>query len=124
MKPWLLVFVGGGIGSVLRYLISKTFNSYFTNFYLGTFLVNVSGCLFIGFILGLSMKGSYLSENQTLILATGFCGGFTTFSTFAFEKHSLLTSGDFFHFSFYLIASIVMGIAAVAFGLWIAKVIY
>ncbi|MGB7394940.1 MAG: CrcB family protein, partial [Pricia sp.] len=88
MKQWLLVFIGGGFGSLLRYLISKTFNDYFAHFYLGTFLVNVLGCLFIGIILGLSMKGNYLSENQILILATGFCGGFTTFSTFAFEKHS------------------------------------
>ncbi|WP_373516240.1 fluoride efflux transporter CrcB [Pricia sp.] len=122
MKQWLLVFIGGGIGSVLRYLVSKSFNTYFTHFfYLGTFLVNILGCLLIGFILGLSVKGDYLSENQTLLLATGFCGGFTTFSTFAFEKHALLTAGELFHFSFYLMASIIMGIAAVAFGLWMAK---
>lgn len=123
MKPWLLVFIGGGIGSVLRYFISKTFNSYFAHFYLGTFLVNILGCLLIGFILGISMKGDYLSTNQTLILATGFCGGFTTFSTFAFEKHALLTAGELFHFSFYLITSIVVGIAAVALGLWCAKIV-
>ncbi len=123
MKQWLLVFVGGGIGSLLRYLISKAFNNYFAHFFLGTFLVNILGCLLIGFILGLSMKGNYLSENQTLILATGFCGGFTTFSSFAFEKHFLLTAGELFHFSFYLIASVVMGIAAVAFGLWLAKIL-
>ncbi len=123
MKQWLLVFIGGGIGSVLRYLISKSFNTYFAYFYLGTFLVNILGCLFIGLILGLSFKGNYLSENQILILATGFCGGFTTFSTFAFEKHALLTAGELFHFSFYLISSIVVGIAAVALGLWLAKVL-
>ncbi len=123
MKPWLLVFIGGGIGSVLRFIISKTFNSYFAHFYLGTFLVNILGCLLLGFILGISMKGDYLSANQTLILATGFCGGFTTFSTFAFEKHTLLTAGELFHFSFYLITSIIVGIAAVALGLWCAKIL-
>lgn len=123
MKQWLLVFIGGGIGSVLRYLVSKTFNTYFAHFYLGTFLVNILGCLLIGFILGISMKGNYLSANQTLILATGFCGGFTTFSTFAFEKHALLTAGELYHFSFYLIASIVVGIAAVGLGLWFARMV-
>lgn len=123
MKQWLLVFVGGGAGSLLRYLISKTLNPHFAHFFLGTFLVNMLGCLLIGFILGLSTKGDYLSENQILILATGFCGGFTTFSAFAFEKHVLLTAGELFHFSFSLIASIAIGIAAVACGLWLAKIV-
>ncbi|MDT7829723.1 fluoride efflux transporter CrcB [Pricia sp. S334] len=121
MKQWLLVFLGGGIGSVLRHLIARHFNTYFSHFFLGTFIVNVLGSLLIGLILGFSVKGQYLSENQTLLLAAGFCGGFTTFSTFAFEKHALLTAGELFHFSFYLIASIVVGIAAVAGGLWLAK---
>jgi len=123
MKQLLLVFFGGGIGSLLRYLISKTFNAYFQHFYLGTFLVNIIGCLLIGIILGISVKGNYLSDNQTLLLATGFCGGFTTFSTFAFEKHSLITSGEFMHFAFYTIASIAIGIFAVALGLWLAKML-
>ena len=121
MKQWMLVFLGGGIGSVLRYLISKALNPRFTHFFLGTFLVNMIGCLAIGLILGFSMKGNYLNQNQTLILATGFCGGFTTFSTFAFEKYSLLDSGEFIHFSLYLLASICIGVVAVAAGLWLAR---
>ena len=84
MKQFLLVFIGGGFGSILRYYISKNLNAYYSNFYLGTFLVNIIGCLLIGILIGLSLKNNYISENQTLLLATGFCGGFTTFSTFAF----------------------------------------
>ena len=123
MKQLLLVFLGGGIGSMLRFLISKSFNTQFQHFFLGTFLVNIVGSLLIGSILGISLKNNYLSQNQTLFLATGFCGGFTTFSTFAFEKHSLLKSGELFHLSLYMGLSVVIGIAAVALGLWITKLL-
>ena len=121
MKQALLVFIGGGLGSVLRYLISKPLNPFFHNFFLGTFLVNIIGCLLIGLFLGLSAKGSILSQNNTLFLATGFCGGFTTFSAFAFEKHSLLKEGDLFNLAIYMISSIGVGVFAVILGLWIAK---
>ncbi len=119
----LVVFLGGGIGSILRFLISKTFNGYSNNFFLGTFLVNIIGCLLIGFILGMSSKNNYLTQNQTLLLSTGFCGGFTTFSTFAFEEYSFLKTGDLFHFSLYTILSIALGIIAVVIGLWFSKML-
>nr|WP_299384531.1 fluoride efflux transporter CrcB [Allomuricauda sp.] len=121
MKQVLLVFLGGGLGSAMRYLISKPLNIVFHNFFLGTFLVNILGCLLIGIILGISAKNNLLSENNILFLATGFCGGFTTFSAFAFEKHSLLKNSELLHFSFYTIASIVVGILAVAVGLWLSR---
>ncbi|WP_298472796.1 fluoride efflux transporter CrcB [uncultured Maribacter sp.] len=121
MKQLLLVFLGGGLGSVLRYYISKTFNSFFHNIFLGTFIVNIIGCLVIGFVLGLSFKNNLLTQNQTLLLTTGFCGGFTTFSTFAFEGHSVLKTGDFLYFTIYTILSIIIGIASIALGLWLSK---
>ncbi len=121
MKQSLLVFLGGGIGSVLRFLISKTFNNHFQNFFFSTFLVNIIGCLLIGIILGLSFKSNYLNQNQIALLAAGFCGGFTTFSSFAFENHSLLKAGELFHFSIYTGLSIAVGVGAIAFGLWLAK---
>ena len=121
IKQFLLVFIGGGLGSLLRYIISKTFNTYFQHFYLGTFLVNIIGCLIIGLVLGISYKSNLLSQNQTLLLTTGFCGGFTTFSTFALENQNLLKSGEILHFSFYTIASIAVGVFAVILGLWLSK---
>ncbi|WP_299531420.1 fluoride efflux transporter CrcB [Ulvibacterium sp.] len=123
MKQLLLVFLGGGIGSMLRFVISRIFNNYFQYFFLGTFLVNIIGCLLIGIVLGLSFKGNYLTQNQILVLATGFCGGFTTFSAFAFEKHSLLSSGELLYFLLYTLSSIVFGIVAIALGLWSVKLL-
>ena len=121
MKNLLLVFVGGGFGSVLRYLIGKYLNNTENGIPYGTFLANVLGSLLIGLILGYALKNNSLSSNQTLILATGFCGGFTTFSTFAYENHVFLKSGDFTSFAIYTIASFVLGFLAVFFGMYLAK---
>lgn len=123
MKQIALIFIGGGFGSVLRFLISRAFNNSISNFYLGTFLVNAIGCLLIGFLFGLSLKNNYLTQNQTLLLVTGFCGGFTTFSTFAFENNSFLKTGDILYFSIYAISSIVIGVISVSVGIWATKFI-
>ena len=103
MKNFLLVFIGGGFGSGLRYLIGKYLNSSLGGFPIGTFTVNIIGSLLIGLILGYAAKENSLSQNQVLLLATGFCGGFTTFSAFAHENFQLLKTGDIMQFSIYTI---------------------
>ncbi len=123
MKQFLLVFLGGGIGSGLRYLISKILNPYTSNFFIGTFGVNILGCLIIGIILGLSAKSTALSNNTILFLTVGFCGGFTTFSSFALENYGMLREGQITSFVLYTISSIVVGILAVALGLWLSKIL-
>lgn len=118
----LIVGLGGGVGSILRYLCQKWINeSYQHNFPLATFLVNVFGCLLIGIFYALGEKGNILSPQTRLLLATGFCGGFTTFSTFAFENMNLLRTGDNFYFLLYAAGSVVLGIAAVFIGSFIIK---
>ena len=121
MKQAILVFIGGGFGSVLRFIIGKYLNSAESGIPYGTFLANILGSLLIGVILGLAVKNNTLSQPQTLLLATGFCGGFTTFSTFAYENHVFLKSGDFTSFAIYTIASFVIGFLAVFLGMFLVK---
>ena len=123
MKNLLLVFIGGGFGSVLRFVIGKWLNNSDNGIPYGTFVANVLGSLLIGVILGYAAKNEALSQNSTLLLATGFCGGFTTFSTFAYENHVFLKSGDFTSFAFYTIASFVVGFLAVFAGMYLVKFI-
>ncbi|MFY9242892.1 MAG: fluoride efflux transporter CrcB [Polaribacter sp.] len=123
MKSIILVFIGGGFGSVLRFLIGKWLNNSENGIPYGTFLANILGSLLIGLILGYAAKNDAISQNHTLFLATGFCGGFTTFSTFAYENHVFLKSGDFTSFAFYTIASFVIGFLAVFAGMYVVKFI-
>lgn len=121
MKQVLLVFLGGGIGSVLRFLMSKWLNQNTYNLPFGTFSVNLLGSLLIGVLIGLAARNNILSNNQTLLLVTGFCGGFTTFSAFAFENYSFLKSGDISTFLLYTLGSVILSIVAVFIGFWLVK---
>ena len=121
MKSFLLVFLGGGLGSVLRYLISIAMNQYSKVLPFGTFTVNMLGCLLIGLILGYAQKENTLNSNQTLLLATGFCGGFTTFSAFANKNLELIKNGEIFNFSVYTIGSVLIGILAVCIGFYLTN---
>ncbi|MEM6720369.1 MAG: fluoride efflux transporter CrcB [Bacteroidota bacterium] len=121
MKSILLVFLGGGFGSTLRYMLGKYLNSSATGIPYGTFAANILGSLLIGIILGIAAKNQTISEHYTLLLATGFCGGFTTFSTFAYENHVFLKSGDFMSFFLYTIASFIIGFGAVFLGIFLVK---
>ena len=121
MKNLLLVFLGGGFGSVLRFLIGKYLNGSASGITYGTFAANFLGSLLIGVIFGIVAKHNTLSQGQILLLATGFCGGFTTFSTFAYENHLFLRSGDFTSFAIYTIGSFVLGFLAVFWGMHLVK---
>lgn len=120
IKNLLYIFLGGGAGSVLRFLISnytqKTVN--INNFPLGTFLVNVLGCFLIGWLTAYFVRvDSYLK----FLLITGFCGGFTTFSAFSAENFSLWQSGNDGMLILYILLSVIVGFGAVYLGLLMVK---
>jgi fluoride exporter len=124
IKQFALIGLGGGIGSIARYLCQKWFSeNYPQPFPWGTFIVNLSGCFLIGIIYAATEKTSVLSPQLRLLLITGFCGGFTTFSTFAFENMNLLRTGDTIYFLIYTIGSVVLGICAVFAGIAIMKLL-
>lgn len=123
IKSIALVFIGGGLGSSLRFILAKYLNSSANGIPYGTFIANVSGSLLIGIILGLALKNSSISQNTILLLGTGFCGGYTTFATFAYENHLFLKNGDFLSFGIYSLGSIVLGFAMVFVGMLLGKII-
>ena len=124
LKNILLVGFGGGIGSIACYLCQKYLYEWYPNpFPLGTFLVNILGCFLIGLVYGLSEKGNLLTPEWRMLLTTGFCGGYTTFSTFAFDNVNLLKNNDFLYFGLYTGGSVILGISFTFFGMAIFKLI-
>ena len=121
MYKLLLVFVGGGFGSVLRYLIGRYFEFAEKDVFSGTFIVNVLGSLLIGIFFGLAERNHTITPNQTLLLATGFCGGFTTFSTFALENTALIRSGNYLNLFLYISVTVIVGIGVVFLGMYFTK---
>ena len=124
MKIVLIVFLGSGIGGVMRYLAQSWIaGSSPVVFPFGTFIVNIVGCFLIGLFYALGEKGNVLSPEWRMALTTGFCGGFTTFSTFAYENNTLLRSGDYVYFGLYIFLSVLLGIAGVFLGIFVVKYI-
>lgn len=124
LRTLLIVTLGGGIGSALRYAVSK-FVQDSTNgaFPYHTFAVNIVGCLLIGLFYGLAARGHLGNNAITLLLTTGLCGGFTTFSTFCNENIALLRGDNAFVALVYVASSVFCGLLAVALGYLIIDII-
>lgn len=121
----ILFMIGSGsfIGGIARYLLSKFIqNNILTEFPLGTFVVNTLGCLLIGIFYGIAERTDVMSAELRLFLTVGFCGGFTTFSTFANENIALLRDGNILYFALYTALSVFLGILATYFGNLITKI--
>ena len=122
IRSLIIVALGGGMGSALRFLASKFIQDNMSGaFPYPTMAVNIMGCLLIGVFYGLSSRGSLGGDSAKLLLTTGLCGGFTTFSTFCNENLSLMRGGHALATLLYTSGSVVLGFIAVAVGYWIAE---
>ena len=121
VKDIIIVGIGSGIGGICRYLISSFMRQAYNGFPWGTFAVNVAGCLLIGILWGVMSRFQNLSPSFSLFLMVGFCGGFTTFSTFSKEGLALLQANNYTLLALYTIGSVVLGVTAVALGYYTTK---
>ena len=122
IKNFLIVGLGGAAGSMLRYAVQKFLQAQtVAAFPTGTLLVNIAGCFLIGILWSLVSRSLTWNDEMKLLLMTGFCGGFTTFSAFTLEGIGLLKESKTALFFFYLSASVVGGLLATFIGIRIVK---
>ncbi|TMI96548.1 MAG: fluoride efflux transporter CrcB [Bacteroidetes bacterium] len=122
IKNFLIVGLGGAAGSILRYAVQRFFQVQNTSaFPTGTLLVNIAGCFLIGILWSIVSRSLTWNEEMKLLLMTGFCGGFTTFSAFTLEGIGLLKENKAALFLIYFTASVVGGLVATFIGIRIAK---
>jgi len=122
VKAILIIWLGGGIGSVFRYLVQLGVSKLVhVTFPAGTFLINITGCFIIGLLYGLVSKYSAITLEWRLFLITGLCGGYTTFSSFSYEGISLFKQGNYTYFILYILLSVVVGLFSTLGGMTIVK---
>lgn len=124
MKNIFIIGIGGFLGTITRYLSASLLTKWLPSvFPHGTFWVNILGCFLIGIIYGATEHYNWLSPQWRLFLTIGFCGGFTTFSSFAHENITMLQKSEYFIFALYSISSFALGLLAVFAGISLIKYI-
>jgi len=122
IKSIIVIALGGGIGSVFRYLLQVAIHKMApVSFPLGTMLVNILGCFVIGVLYGAATRMPQFTTEWRLFLITGICGGFTTFSSFSYEGLSLVMERNYLYFFTYLGLSVFIGLLATWAGMVLFK---
>jgi fluoride exporter len=124
MNQVLFIFIGGGLGSLARYYLNRAFaGGYFETFPVGTLSVNILASLLLGLFLGFVDVRNFTNESVKLLVAVGFCGGFSTFSTFSAETLILLKSGQGLLAFLNVVVSVLCCLAATFMGIFVARYI-
>ena len=124
IKSLLIVGIGSFFGGALRYYLSFLMKTVCNqDFPWGTLLVNLIGCFLFGVVFAIFNRASSPTNTWCLLLTTGVCGGFTTFSAFAHESVQMLQNGNFLEFASYIVISIILGLLLIALGYWIVKIV-
>jgi CrcB protein len=122
MRELLLVFLGGGLGSTVRFSLGKWVNALHNHhFPWGTLVVNIVACFILGFVIGLADHKQIISASSRLFWTVGFCGGFSTFSTFSSETLYLIQAGFTISLILYISLSLLLCVAAIFGGLYIGE---
>jgi CrcB protein len=111
-----MVFIGGGLGAAARFSVSRVFPFTGNGFPWGTFIANVLSCIILGFVMAYSLEKG-LNEKYQILLITGFCGGFSTFSTFSAEAYRLLLNNQWFLALLYVLASLIICVLCILIGI-------
>ena len=119
---FLFVFIGGGLGAMARYGMTKISPAPESDFPLATFLTNILSCIVLGFLIGYLLQKS-MTERSQLVFMTGFCGGFSTFSTFSAETFRLMENGQTGLAISYVIASVIISLLAIFCGMKLVSLV-
>ena len=123
LQSFMLVACGGALGSIARYGVAVLALKLPVQLPIGTLTANLVGCFLIGLFSQLALNSSSLPPGARLFLIAGFCGGFTTFSTFALEIITLIDTAQPLQALIYAISSVVLGLLALLLGVWVVKVV-
>lgn len=117
----IAIFLGGGLGSIIRYFLSNLLKTYSIDFPLATLCVNLIGSFILGFTIALFWNKSHLHPTIKIAITVGFCGGLTTFSTFSWETFDMIKNGEFILAFLYVFISVLICLLAISLGAFLAK---